>query len=195
MRSLVKALATGTIALAFSGPALAEPITVRFTAYPAMGDPVNTGPSTGFFVFDSRLIPKGGGKVQDSTFGLGATSVVFTWGNTHYGTGNADLGELEFNRSGQLVAWVLGGTYSPFTGIGGIYALLPNPAGDDFFASTFAGIGGGSSIAYTVAGRDGLLTGRLVSDSIAVPTPEPSSLLLLAAGAAGAARMIRRRLA
>src|SRR5689334_17431233 len=54
-------------------PARADSIRVTFTAVPAAGDPVNTAPSTGTFTFDSRLIPAGGGQVQDVS-GLGATA-------------------------------------------------------------------------------------------------------------------------
>ena len=35
----------------------ADPITVTFTVFPALGDPVNARPSTGTFTFNSDLIP------------------------------------------------------------------------------------------------------------------------------------------
>src|SRR5438105_6383418 len=181
MRLPFKAVVLAVLAFSFPQPGYADQITVTFTAFPAAEDRVNTGPSTGFFTFDSSLIPPGGGKVQDSTFGLGATAVDFNWGHIHYTAGNsyspfsADLGELHFNASGQLLAWVLGGSYSPFTGRGGIYGLFPSNI-DDFYAATYAGFGGVSYIRYTLAGDEGVFTGRLMSDSIAAPTPEPSSL-------------------
>jgi hypothetical protein len=170
------------VPLAWS-PALADPITVTFTAFPAPGDTVNLAPATGFFRFDSGLIPPGGGQVQDSTFGLGALDVGFTWGHTLYTTSNADIGELQFSPSGQLLAWVLGGTFSP-SGVGGIYALIPNAIGDDFYAAVFSGVGAGRSITYTLASHQGLLQGKVISDSVPAAVAEPSSFLLLATGVA-----------
>jgi hypothetical protein len=173
----------------------ADPITVTFTAFPAPGDPVNTGPSMGSFMFDSSLIPPDGGQIQDSTYGLGATSVNFQWGTTLFTRANADLGELQFSSSGQLLAWVLGGTESP-TGRAGIYSYITGPPSaviDDIFVRTFAGIGGGADITYTLAGIGGSWVGRLVTDSVPAPVPEPTSMLLVASGAALVARRMRRR--
>jgi hypothetical protein len=174
----------------FSTPAHAEPIRVTFTAIPAAGDPVNTSPSTGFFTFDSSLIPAGGGTVQDSTFGLGASEVDFRWSRTHFTTANADIGELQFSPAGDLLAFVLGGTASP-TGMGGIYSYIIGPASaviDDIFVTSFAGVGGASGITYTNAGVEGALHGRLVTDAVPAPVPEPSTILLLGTGALALAR-------
>ena len=179
-------------------PAKADPITVTFTVFPAPGDPVNLGQSTGSFIFDSRLIPPGGGQIQDSTFGLGATEVNFRWGTTLFTRANADLGELQFSPSAVLLAFVLGGTASP-TGRGGIYSFITGPASaviDDIFVRSFAGVGGGSGISYTNAGVEGVLHGRLVTDSIPTipaPVPEPTSFLLVGMGAALLARTSPRR--
>jgi hypothetical protein len=183
--SLFMILALGAVT-----SARAEPITVTFTAFPAAGDPVNTSSSTGSFTFDSSLIPAGGGLIQDSSFGLGVTDVNFRWSNTLWSRANADVGELQFSSSGALLAWVLGSTLSP-TGRGGIYSYVTSPASavvNDIFVSTFAGIGGASRIVYTNAGFEGALIGRLLTDSVPAPVPEPSTIFLLGTGAALLAR-------
>lgn len=172
--------------IAAARSAEAEPITVTFTAFPAEGDPVNTAPSTGFFTFDSSLIPEGGGTlVHDS--GLGATEIDFRWGHTLWTTANADLGELQFSSSGELLAWTLGD--SP-----GIWTWTYAPAAvvvDEIFLIAFAG--DTQRIGYTNAGYEGLLLGGLFTDSVAPPIPEPSTILLIASGAAVLARGRRRR--
>jgi hypothetical protein len=163
----------------------ADPITVTFTAFPAPGDPVNTGPSMGSFTFDSSLIPPGGGKLQNG-FGLGATAIDFRWGSTLFTTANADLGEMEFGSSGQLLSWILGGRATA------IFGWVASPASevvDDIFVSTFTGStpGGGESINYTLAGIEGLFQGGLITDSPPSPVPEPTSMLLIGSGLVGLA--------
>lgn len=175
------------------GPAeaQADPITVTFTVFPAPGDPVNTTRSTGSFTFDSSLIPPGGGQVQD-VFGLDVMDINFFWSSTLWTTANAGVGELAFSESGSVLAFVLGGMP---TGRG-IYGWISAPASqvlDDIFARSFAGVGGAADITYTNAGVAGSLTGRLVSDSLPAPIPEPTSFLLVATGAAVLARVRSRR--
>ena len=165
----------------------ADPITVTFTAFPAPGDPVNTGPSTGFFTFDSSLIPEGGGTIFHDS-GLGASEINFNWGRTLWTTANADLGELRFSPSGELLAWILGD--SP-----GIWTWTYAPAAvvvDEIFVLAFAG--DTQRIGYTNAGYEGLLIGALFTESVAPPIPEPSTMVLIASGAALIARARRRRI-
>jgi len=190
---MVRALFTsGFLTLVLVTPVLAEPITVNFKAFPAPNDPVNRGPSRGFFTFDSSMIPAGGGQVQDSTFGLHVDEIRFQWGSTLWSAANADVGELLFDRSGGLSGFVLGGIKEGRQG--GIYSYTTGPPAaviDDIFASAFFNPRG--SITYTLAGIGGDFQGSLVTDAFASPTPEPASLLLLAAGAAVVGRTRWRR--
>ncbi len=186
LRILVVSAACQLVAFGMAQPAGADPIVVKFTAFPAAGDPVNTGPSTGSFTFDSSLIPPGGGQIQDSTFGLGLTDVNFRWSNTLWTRANADVGELQFSPSGTLLAWVLGNTNS-------IYGFHVSPASaviDDIFV--LASVCCGAGINYTNAGFEGLLDGRLLTNSVPSPVPEPSTVVLLATGAALLVRARRK---
>lgn len=136
---------------------------------------MTTDPSTGSFTFDSSLIPPGGGQIRNAG-GLGATDINFVWGRTHWTTANADLGELRFSASGELLenGWIIGGF--PL----GIFGQLDSPASavvDDIFVSSFVGID------YTNAGMEGVLVGRVVTNPAPAATLEPSSLLLLSTGA------------
>ena len=171
----------GTALLLFvlmASPAYADPITVSFTALPAPGDPVNLRPSRGTFTFDSSLIPPGGGDVQN-WLGLEVIDINFHWGHTLFTKANAGVGELLFSSSGQLLGWEVGGLSQGILGI-------PNPPlafVDDFWAYTFAGLGGGEPnvFLYTVAGHPGSWEGSFVTDSVPA-VPEPSTILLLGGG-------------
>lgn len=181
-RVLCLACAFPLIVFATAPIASADPITVRFEAFPAAGDLINTAPSTGFFTFDSSLIPSAQGQSQQvqNTSGLGATAISFFWGDTLWTTANADLGELRFGPSSELIGFVLGGMPQGF----GIYGYTVSPAAlvvDDIFISFFNGGGG---ISYTTAGEAGDRSGGLNTPDIESPVPEPSSILLLLTGAA-----------
>jgi hypothetical protein len=174
-RRIALTLLCSTVLLAPS-TAGADPVTVTFVTFPALGDPVNTGPAMGWFTFDSRLIPSGVGQLQ-STTGLGASNVRFSWGSSTWTTANADLGELRFDASGRLEFWVLFGR--PFG-----WGSLIGPAGqvvDDFFLTPRA-------FSYTNAGVAGQLRGSVLSELTPTPVPEPSTMLLVAAGGAVLAR-------
>lgn len=169
-------------------PAQADPITVTFTAFPAAEDLVNTGPSTGFFTFDSSLIPAGGGLIQNNLTGLGATDISFVWSNTHWTTANADVRELEFSPSGELLTWTLDG-WPPGGQFNGFGPTVPASLIVNDFAATVQRLGGPQGgylawIAYTNAGVPMIYAGVLDTEIPSAPIPEPTSIVLLATGAA-----------
>ena len=186
LRRLFLSSAFLLVATAAAPGAGAEPITVTFTAFPDVRDPVNTGASTGFFTFDSSLIPEGGGSLVHDT-GLGATEINFRWGRTLWTTANADLGSLDFGPSGELLGWTLGD--SP-----GIWSWTYAPAADvvdDIFVNAFTD--GTTRFGYTNAGYQGLLLGELFTGSVPPAIPEPSTILLIGTGLTLLSRARRRK--
>lgn len=160
----------------------ADPITVTFTAYPAAGDPVNTGPSTGTFTIDSSLVPGGAALITDPA-GL-ATSVSFSWGSTVFDVTTADVIELRFNESGALEFWLLGGRT---LGLAGWRDQPAELVVDDF---VIAPGGGGRSFWYTLRGIEGTFRGTVGTAEAPAPVPEPSTWLLIGSGALA---LLRRR--
>lgn len=176
-------LLIGVLLFPFTLPRVyADPVTVTFTVFPAPGDPVNMRPSTGFFTFDSSLLPSGEALLSHPS-GLG-TSVSFLWGDTFFDISNANVGELRFDESGRLIHWVLGAYNEEWSGLDrGIFSWVASPAGrviDDFVISP-------DSFFYTLRGREGTFS------NVPAPVPEPSTMLLLASGMAMMYRAAGRR--
>ena len=180
---------SGTLALALVTVILtarigsADPVRVSFTAHPAANDPVNTGPSTGTFTFDSSLVVPGA-LVSDAANGL-ATDVSFFWGSTLFDITTADLIEMRFDAAGALEFWHLGGRAASLT------SWVSQPGEqvvDDFSISPG---GPGRSFFYTLQGRAGTFQGRVTADP--APVPEPATWLLLGSGAVALLRRRRSR--
>jgi hypothetical protein len=172
-------LVLGTSSIA---PLWADPITVRFTAIPAPGDPVNTSSSTGFFTFDSSLIPAGGGLVFDRV-ALPIEDFGFAWGHTLWTTTNAGVAKLLFSASGELTGFFAGGKPA---GIGGLRTDPVSQVIDDFVAIDFSGSFDlfTRQFDYTNAGSGEIFRGQITSFGSSAPTPEPSTIVLLSTAAA-----------
>jgi hypothetical protein len=181
----------GFLLFTFAAPpaSVADPIKVTFTVSPAPNDDVNSAPSSGFFTFDRRLIPPGGGLVENFE-GLGATSIQFAWGHTLWTTSNADLGQLRFSRSGSLLSFFLGGKPAGLTG------FQTGPIEDvvEDFAILSDQAASGAGFQYTNARNPNLLFGGLTTNLPVAPTPEPSAIVLLATGILLAGRKTLPRL-
>ena len=165
----------------------ADPITVTFTVFPALGDPVNARPSTGTFTFNSDLIPPEGGNVQDFTVPGLASSISFHWSSTLWSTSNASVVELQFNPEGDLTWWAMGGRAPDGCCVLGVIIGPATSVIDDFWLTARA-------FFYTNAGIEGSLQGRVLTDVPPAVVPEPGTIILVASGLAFLANRARRRM-
>jgi hypothetical protein len=171
------------LSLALAAPAHAVLITVNFTlAVDASStDLPNAGTSTnGSFTFDSSLIPAGGGSLSPGPY---ESSINFTFDGTAWTSANADVYNLQFDSSGNLTAWRLGGAPGGATNISAF-----NNADDILFT-------GGTTMSYAKQGNTTrIFAGNLTwsVDSGTQTAPEPASWLLLVGGILGVAGVRRR---
>jgi hypothetical protein len=176
-----------SVSVATAEPIRPGSITVSFnvsgdkTLDPVFGNEL----ASGSFSFSTRLIPEGGGTIEAPDtdqpaphFGLGATRISLAWAGERWSTTNADIYRLEFDASGALRGWVLGGT--PF---GGSISFDVSP---DFLALTFPGLPPGSpghfNYSTPQSRQFGIFSGSITSwaaSESAAPVPEPASFLLL----------------
>ena len=145
----------------------AEPITFRFTVFPDREDPVNRGPVSSWFTYDSSLIPTSAGFVEDRTGQLATDIGAFTWGNTVWSTANAAVWFLRFDSNHNLREFALGGAPGGFDG--SMFGV------DDLTIRK-------SYTSYTLGAvsEERYFLGRTVTPDIV--TPEPGTLWLLGSG-------------
>jgi hypothetical protein len=145
-------------------------------------DPVyGDATATGFFSFSSRLIPSGGGFVQDHSrgvFGPSDGALALSWAGTDWSLANAGVFVLAFDANQSLTAWGLGGFAG---GLGGVdSSVRPDISIGSNISSPFAFL-------YTTSDSEerGIFAGRLLSwtAATAAPTvPESTTLILLGSG-------------
>jgi len=109
--------------MAIGSSTAASPLRVNFTVSGDPSDPELGGTaSTGYFIFDSDLIPYGGGMVWSNyPPGLKISELHLSWGNHIWTAADAFCNILTFDSGGSLVAWSIGATLTPGNTGGGNY--------------------------------------------------------------------------
>jgi len=101
------------MAFLVASPALAYQIRVNFTVTGSDIDPPCAGlTSSGFFTFDSGLIPVGGGTLSNSYNGLPGlfiNEISFSWDGHDWTTADASCFELSFSPDGSVIGFAIGG--------------------------------------------------------------------------------------
>jgi hypothetical protein len=188
MKRMALPLPTLVFCLGVMLPTAAQAVLMRvdFSVLADPSDPVNAGQTgTGYFIFDSGIIPSGGGDLDDAT-GLHASDLSFTWDGHTWTTADADVSGMSFDSGGDLIFWHIGGAPSGFNNVNhGIYP--------DFWLNTFFGFAyatdNSPSVGFPYVG------GKLTSWSVApIPVAEPGSLALLGPALLPLGIMLRRRM-
>ena len=151
-------------------------------SFPTPHDSVNLGPSAGTFTYDSSVIPASGGMVIDDSGRLASEILAFEWGSTSWTEANAGVIVLDFDRSGGLRHFRMGGAPN---GLNAVH-LIPEIVDDFWLTSPY--------IAYTLLGQaeQEWFLGQVTSPDLA-PVPEPGTLLLVSVGGVPLPRQEKRR--
>lgn len=176
----LRALAGVALALTIAGfvsVASADPITYGFRVAPSTG-PLAGTTASGWFTFDSSIVPPGGGMVAAT--GL-LTDLAFSFNGIDYDETTANTGSLAFDSSGALFLAFFG------TDCGAGICVPSGPSGFLVIATPLFG-----GFAYTVPGSSEVFGGDAFLQPPAM-IPEPGTLALLALGLAAMAFGRRRR--
>ena len=180
-----KTILAGILVLAL-GPMSAQAGLLRVDfSVTATDGPLNGTSSSGFFTFDSSVIPPGGGDTTGTCGTACLTELSFAWNGTSYDQNTANTGALAFDAAGNLTNFAI----CPGASAGG-GGCLTGP-GDDW--ALF-----GTGFNYTVdemsgeIGCEGTIYCGSVEWSIS-SVPTPATLALLGLGLLGVGYRRRQR--
>ena len=156
----------------------ADPITYDFTVTPELGSPLAGSVESGYFTFDSSIIPSGGGMLFLEDL---LTVVEFTWNGTDYTAATANTGQMGFLSSGALDFAFFGNSCSAGS-------CNIRPGLEEWTVDT-----GFNLVQYSVAGGYRLWFGDVSATLRETKVPEPGTLALLGIGLIGIGLARRRR--
>lgn len=156
----------------------AVPVTINFSGS-ALDGPLAGTNYSGFFTYDDAAFTYPSSNSLSDAPGL-ELDLSFSMGPLNFNSSNASLGLLDFDATGAVDTWFMGGDAD------GIWWATVSPESQVVYDFGVGGTGG----QYTV---EGVVGAFLLSSPVTSPVPEPATMLLFGTGLVGLAGLRKKK--